>query len=239
MKLMGYTCPHCDAPLKDIEDGRVNFFCSYCGSSLYLDIENNEVKNIVEVKKAEADLFNAKANYEGQKANKIIAETERNQLKDSRIQRVGKSIGGILFIFLGAVIILLVLGGILYILYTNNMKIPDVKSGAFAVIYMILLGGLLAGITSIYSGYSLWIRPVGAERLKIENDIIQLRKKLKDQELEANNLRREISNLGSSFLGADAAKKRDLNRQLKDVKDEIKNTNMQISDLESKLTGWS
>ena len=46
----------------DIDETRLNFFCSYCGSALVLVYEDSETDNIIRIKAVEATLSNARAN---------------------------------------------------------------------------------------------------------------------------------------------------------------------------------
>lgn len=59
IKLISIRCPECGASL-DIEEGRKQVFCSYCGAKILVQNENEYVLRYVddaELKQTEADLM--------------------------------------------------------------------------------------------------------------------------------------------------------------------------------------
>lgn len=63
MKIIALECPKCHANIK-IEDDRTEFYCSYCGTQLFVDNGTTVqiIRDEAEIKKAEAKL--AKVEYE-------------------------------------------------------------------------------------------------------------------------------------------------------------------------------
>ena len=57
MKLISLKCPECNAKL-DVEEGRKQVYCTYCGTKILLDNENETVHRRIDdakIKRAEAD----------------------------------------------------------------------------------------------------------------------------------------------------------------------------------------
>ena len=94
MRLSGMVCPHCGGALGNIEEGRTQLFCTYCGSKLSLEIDNEEVKKITEFKNAEANLNYSKANYAEQRARQLEAETHKIMYRDSSNHIYSSKIAG-------------------------------------------------------------------------------------------------------------------------------------------------
>ena len=63
MKILAVECPKCHANI-NIEDGRKEFYCSYCGAQLFFDDGTtiSVIRDEAEIKKAEVKL--AKVEYE-------------------------------------------------------------------------------------------------------------------------------------------------------------------------------
>ncbi len=237
MKIAGMKCPHCNASLGDIEDGRVNIFCTYCGSSLFLDIENDEVKNIVEIKRAEADLTNAKANYAGQHAKQVEAEVERQKYKDSLKQNTGQKASGYLLILVGITITLVCL--ILTVAVFGLYKEADESIKGmyyFAMYFLVFIGGL-GGLCIVGKGWALSHIPVGANRIRIEGEIEELKSKLRELDDESEECMKIINESGSALWGGKAAARKMSKERLAQIKQEKTAIDSRIGGLEKKLSG--
>lgn len=232
MRLYGMNCPHCNSPLGDIEDGRVNFFCSYCGSSLSLDIENDEVKKIVEIKRAETELTNAKANYLGQDARHIEAETDREKYRDSKKENNNRKEEGKSLVFWGIVIIAgsLVLGLLSYLLLLNYENLDSFRQMLLCVFAI----GALAGVSLVGKGYKMYFAPVGQAKIALENKKRKLEVKIDELEKEAAE-QRDIIGKSGGLIGKQAAQRRGAQDRLKIINSEIISIKNEITIIDKKL----
>lgn len=72
MKIIPIKCPSCGASL-DIQDGRKNCFCQYCGEHIHLDDENRVITN-VQIVRNEAQIKEAEI-----KAKRLEFEIEQQR----------------------------------------------------------------------------------------------------------------------------------------------------------------
>ncbi len=237
MRLSGYSCPHCGGTLDGIEDGRTMVFCTYCGTKLSVDYENDEVRNIIEIKQAEtnlnnsqANLNNAKANYVGQKARQIEAETEHIMYKDSRWQNYGGKMLGLLLFVIG----IIVCAADLLFFFSSGM-VFGAENAKFYIMPMMLVGML--GVGAALLGWCKYNMPVGSERIRLENELLAYKEKLSKLEFEQEDLRNTISESGGAIFGEKGSRKRIAKKRLAEISPEITQLKNKITTIEEKLSG--
>lgn len=145
MKVISVKCPECGATL-DVDESRTQVFCSYCGSKVLLQNENEHVIRVVD----EADIKRAETDKMVKSMRIDAAKQKREELKESRRKKLklGIIFGGIgaLVLIIGAVakidmmitlgFLVAVIGGIFLFGAFNNddsdivleskAKIPDI-----------------------------------------------------------------------------------------------------------------
>lgn len=102
MKVISVKCPECGATL-DVDESRTQVFCSYCGSKVLLQNENEHIIRVVDeagVKRAETDKMVKSMQIDA-------AKQKREELKEARQKKLklGIIVGsiGALILIIGAV----------------------------------------------------------------------------------------------------------------------------------------
>lgn len=229
MKITGVKCPHCNAALGEIEEGRTNIFCTYCGSALFLDIQNEEVKNIVEIKKAEADLTNAKANYLGQDARHIEAEINRERYLDSKQVNAYKKQEGMKLVFWGILLCIACCA----IAALDLIFIPEDSFVKYWLL-LLLMGGFFGGVALVQKGYNMRFIPIGQAKIDLENEKMQLKLKIDEYKKEAES-QWEIIGSSGALIGKKASMRRAAQERLKYINAEIAKTEQRIDEIDERL----
>lgn len=123
MKLEAYECPACGGKVILPDDGRISFFCTYCGAQLTL-LPDDSIKDLIplkeaEVKVKEADVKLKRADVDLKKADVLLKQEDRKlyELNSDNKNRTLFIILGIFLILLG---IALGVGGYILGNYDNS-----------------------------------------------------------------------------------------------------------------------
>ena len=246
MQISDLKCPCCGAPLDDVEDGRVNFFCSYCGSALCIVYEDCEADNIIRMKVVEARLSDARANLAHENAelaresaHVIEADTEQIRLKNRIKAGRHAKLAGILMIFLGCSVTVAELFGIVYFLSRYAFSVADIVESMGKPIAVAIIAILMVGIMIAIALILIGIRKID-ELTEAEKDLIEERiERLRDA-LDVNmRLFEEQKAIADShrlaLIGKKARARKAARKRAREIKDEIAYINSQIREYESVL----
>ena len=103
ISLISVKCPDCGATL-NIEEGRTQIYCQYCGANVFLRNENEHVYRHID----EAGMAKAAADREVQLRQLELAQQKQLEATKGRSVRIGLGV-----VAAGAGVVMMVLGGLL------------------------------------------------------------------------------------------------------------------------------
>lgn len=246
MQISDLKCPCCGAPLDDVEDGRVNFFCSYCGSALCIVYEDSETDNIIRMKVVEAELSDARANLARESAklamesaHAIEVETEQIRLKNRIKAGRHAKLTGIFMIFLGCLVTVAELFGIVYFLsrfaFSVGKIVESMGKPLAVLVIAILMIGIMIAIALILIGVRKIDELTEAEKDLIEEKLERLRDAL-DVNMRLFDEQKAIADAHRlALIGKKARERKAAKKRAREIKDEIAYINSQIREYESVL----
>ncbi|MCR5723112.1 MAG: zinc ribbon domain-containing protein [Lachnospiraceae bacterium] len=246
MDIYGLKCPCCGAPLDDVDDGRINFFCSYCGSALCVVYKDGEADNIIKIKAVETGLNNSRADLARESvklakesARVIEAETEQMRLENRIKASKHSKAAGVSMIVMGALVLMAELFSVMWVLSRYSFSVSGILTAVGKPMMIAVLCLIFAGIMISVALIILGVRKID-ELTEAEKDIIEEKiERLKDnfdvlQKLFDEQKAVERS-LRFSLLGKKARIKKAAKKRAREIKDEMSYVESQIREYENAL----
>ena len=246
MTVSDLKCPCCGAPIEDIEEGRVNFFCAYCGSALCIVYEDSEADNIIRMKVVEARLNDSKAGLARESAelaresaHAIEAETEQMRLENRiRTSRHSKA-AGVAMIFLGSLVLVAEFFGVFWFLSQHSFSVSGIMEALGKPVLIALLSlifvGLMVSVALIIIGVRKIDELTEAEIDIIEEKIERLYEALDVQQKLFDEQKAIEQSVRFSIIGKKARMKKAAKKRAREIKEEMSYIESQIKEYESAL----
>ncbi|MBO4679999.1 MAG: hypothetical protein J5626_10035 [Lachnospiraceae bacterium] len=246
MDIKDLRCPCCGGKLDDIEEGRINFFCSYCGSALCVVYEDSETDNIIRMKVVEARLNDSKAGLARESAelakesaHAIEAETEQMRLENMIKESRRSKFAGMAMVFFGALILgcEVITSFLLFRDYSFSIGTMMSRLGKPVVTtgICILFVGLMVSVALVIIGVRKVDELTDAEIDYIEEKIDRLYDALDVQQRLFDEQKAIAHSVRFSILGKKARMKKAAKRRAREIKEEMSYIESQIKEYESAL----
>ncbi len=246
MDIYDVKCPCCGATLDDIDETRLNFFCSYCGSALVLVYEDSETDNIIRIKAVEATLSNARANLARESAelakesaHAIEAETEQMRLENRIRASKHSKAAGVSMIVMGSLVLMAEFFAVMWVLSQHSFSVSGIMAAVGKPVLIAVLCLIFVGIMISVALIILGVRKIDelteAEKDIIEDKIERLREAFDVQQRLFDEQKAIEQSLKFSLLGKKARMKKAAKKRAREIKDEMSYIESQIREYESAL----
>ena len=246
MDILDLRCPCCGGKLDDIEEGRVNFFCSYCGSALCIVYEDSETDNIIRMKVVEARLNDSKAGLARESAelakesaHAIEAETEQMRLENRIRASKHSKAAGVAMIFCGVLVLVADFFGVFWVLSQYSFSVGGIMSAVGKPLLIALLClvfvGLMVSVALIIIGVRKIDELTEAEKDIIEDKIGRLSEALEVQQRLFDEQKAIETSVRFALFGKKARMKKAAKKRAREIKDEMSYLESQIKEYESAL----
>ncbi len=216
MRIASNKCPYCGASLVLPEDGRMSFFCSYCGNQIILEAYPG-VDDLLRIKEADTRLKEARAKEYDANARLIDADVrqmrESNKVNQEKNERKAYFWVGLFLLGLSILV-----AGFLVLLFIND-KISGEALGISVAFGCSLL--FLFGIISIFCAFEKKDYDKEMRRRKVEKRIETLTEELKEQQ-------QIVIECGIAIKGKTAEKKRYTRMRIKQLHKEIRSERIKL-----------
>lgn len=237
VSLKQMECPNCGAAFSLPHDGRLSFFCSYCGTQIVLekypglddllkikDADTRQKEAAVQLKYADAEVINANTRQKYADATLKDAEA-RYQRNKNYNKRKGLFVLGLLLLslifFTGAA----VCGFFLYSMYQKGTLSEDSKTNLIiGVVTCTVIGG-----SCIPAAFE--IDPEEEERIRRERFIAEANDKIASLQQQIERNQQIVLNSGTSLFGIEAENRRLAKKEINSLSKEVQTLRKEIRKL--------